>query len=691
MLGQHTKRPDVVLYVNGIALVTHGAEALEGRGVGGHPADHRQPEAASSSARSSRPSSSSWLATTSRDCATPSSTRLRSTGSTGGWSQTSTRPLAPDRRSRRHRGPLDQALVQLCSKQRLLEIIHDFIVFDAGVKKTCRHNQYFGVKAAQARVDQARGRHHLAHPGLRQVADHGVAGQVDPRAPARRPRPAHHRPHRAGRADRGRLQRRQRGRSTAPSSGIDLLDTLNRVSRVADLLARSTSSAAPTTRQRPRRGRATSSSRELNAKIPKDFSAKGNLFVFVDEAHRTQSGKMHDAMKELLPGAMFIGFTGTPLLKADKTTSIETFGTLHPHLQVRRGRRRRRGARPALRGPQHRPAPDLARQGRQVVRGQDQGHDRPVQGRAQEALGHDAEGRQRRAAGRADRQRHPARHGDQAAPDGRPRQRHPGRLQHLPGVQVLRAVLPGRLQGQVRHRHQLRAAAPATSPRRTPARARPRSCASTRSTGRCWPTTSTSLPTRRCSKVEQFEKDVKERFVEEPGQMRLLIVVDKLLTGFDAPTATYLYIDKKMRDHGLFQAICRVNRLDGDDKDYGYIVDYRDLFNSLRERHHRLHRRRPRRLREEGHRGPADGPDREGARGSRRGAGADPRDLRAGRPAARARSSTSSTSAPPSQGNAEQLKANEPKRVELYKAVAAVVARLRQPGQRDGGRRLHRR
>jgi len=54
-----------------------------------------------------------------------------------------------------------------------------------------------------------------------------------------------------------------------------------------------------------------------------------------------------------------------------------------------------------------------------------------------------------------------------------------------------------------------------------------------------------------------------------------------LLTGFDAPSATYLYIDKQMRDHGLFQAICRVNRLDGDDKEYGYIVDYKDLFKSL--------------------------------------------------------------------------------------------------------------
>jgi type I restriction enzyme R subunit len=67
--------------------------------------------------------------------------------------------------------------------------------------------------------------------------------------------------------------------------------------------------------------------RELKAKLPKGFRAKGNLFVFFDEAHRTQSGKLHEAMKQILPGAMFIGFTGTPLLKSDKETSIETFGS----------------------------------------------------------------------------------------------------------------------------------------------------------------------------------------------------------------------------------------------------------------------------------------------------------------------------------------------------------------------------
>ena len=84
-------------------------------------------------------------------------------------------------------------------------------------------------------------------------------------------------------------------------------------------------------------------------------------------------------------------------------------------------------------------------------------------------------------------------------------------------------------------------------------------------------------------KVDRFEQEVKKLFIEKPAKMKLLIVVDKLLTGFDAPPATYLYIDRNMQDHGLFQAICRVNRLDGEDKEFGYIVDYKDLFGSLKQ------------------------------------------------------------------------------------------------------------
>ena len=96
----------------------------------------------------------------------------------------------------------------------------------------------------------------------------------------------------------------------------------------------------------------------------------------------------------------------------------------------------------------------------------------------------------------------------------------------------------------------------------------------------------------------EYEAKAKRLFTKQPSRMKLLIVVDKLLTGFDAPSATYLYIDKDMRDHNLFQAICRVNRLgvdlkeDPDDsnsmtvfthKEFGLIVDFKHLFNNIKD------------------------------------------------------------------------------------------------------------
>ncbi|MCI5147451.1 MAG: restriction endonuclease subunit R, partial [Candidatus Electrothrix sp. AR3] len=75
-----------------------------------------------------------------------------------------------------------------------------------------------------------------------------------------------------------------------------------------------------------------------------------------------------------------------------------------------------------------------------------------------------------------------------------------------------------------------------------------------------------------------YEDKTKERFIKDPASCKLLIVVSKLLTGFDAPSCTYLYLDHALRDHTLFQAICRTNRLDGVDKDYGYIVDFKELY-----------------------------------------------------------------------------------------------------------------
>ena len=87
--------------------------------------------------------------------------------------------------------------------------------------------------------------------------------------------------------------------------------------------------------------------------------------------------------------------------------------------------------------------------------------------------------------------------------------------------------------------------------------------------------------TEKCNESRSFEDRSKAQIRRRTANMKLLIVVDKLLPALMLRPCTYLYIDKAMHDHGLFQAICRVNRLDGESKDFGYIVDYKELFGDL--------------------------------------------------------------------------------------------------------------
>jgi type I restriction enzyme R subunit len=102
-------------------------------------------------------------------------------------------------------------------------------------------------------------------------------------------------------------------------SGADLIDVLNKNEEwlVCSLVHKFGTSEEPDVK---------TYLKDLYSHLPPGFHAKGDIFVFVDECHRTQSGDLHEAMKAILPGAMFIGFTGTPLLKKDKRKSIEVFG-----------------------------------------------------------------------------------------------------------------------------------------------------------------------------------------------------------------------------------------------------------------------------------------------------------------------------------------------------------------------------
>jgi type I restriction enzyme R subunit len=651
VLGEHTKRPDLVLYVNGIAIGTielkrSKVAVSEGirQTIGNQNTEFIRPFF-----------TTVQLAMAGNDVEglryavidTPEKYWLA-------WKEDS-----------EIEGPLDRALTQLCSKGRLLEIVHDFMVFDAGTKKTCRHNQYFGVKAAQDRVAKREGGiiWHAQGSG-KSLTMVWLAKWIREHQPDARVLLI---------TDRTELDEQIEGifdgvgeEIYRTTGGADLLTTLNHSEPwlICSLIHKFRGSD-----DEERRDEAEADFiAKLRAELPADFRAKGNLFVFVDEAHRTQSGTMHEAMKRLLPEAMFVGFTGTPLLRRDKETSIETFGSfIHTYKfdeAVDDG-----------------VVLDLRYEARTV----DQDLTSPIKVDAwfeakTKGMTDLSKAELKRRWGTMQKVVSAEPRARQIVDDilfdmeTKPRLMDGRGNAMLVGSSIYQACKFYELFCQYGFRGKC-AIVTSYDPRAGDI-AKEDSGEGATERLRRYEIYRQMLADHfnepaevAVNKVELFEKQVKERFVSEPGQMKLLIVVDKLLTGFDAPSATYLYIDKKMQNHGLFQAICRVNRLDGDDKDYGYIVDYRDLFNSLES------------AIADYTGGALDGyeeQDIEGLLSDRVAKGREDLD----EALERIRALCEPVEPPKNtlqyqryfcaaeQGNAEQIKANETKRVELYKAVA---------------------
>ncbi|MES9856299.1 MAG: HsdR family type I site-specific deoxyribonuclease [Sedimenticola sp.] len=581
--GDNTKRPDVVLYVNGIAL---GVIELKRASVGVDEGIQQNLD--------------NQKKTFIRDFFTTLQLVMAGNDSQGlryGTIETPAKHYyhwkeenpaynaAVDDRRRKYLAVddiesvdelLDYEIIHLCNKRRFLEIIHNFIVFDAGTKKLCRHNQYFGVKAAQQRVRDNEGGiiWHTQGSGksltMVWLAKWIRENVVDARVLVV--------------TDRTELDEQIEGVYQGVDeaiyrtrSGSDLVATLNEPKPwlLCSLVHKFGKGGEKSDKQ------ATDDYiTELMKQLPSDYRAKGTLFVFVDECHRTQSGKLHKAMTAILPEALFIGFTGTPLLKKDKQKSIEVFGSFIHTYKF-----------------------DEAVNDKVVLDLQYEARDIDQYIRSPEKVD---EWFEVNTAGLTDMAKVQL------------KQRW-GTMQKVLSSKERLEMIVNDIWMDMKKR-----------PRLMSGRGNAMLvCASiyqackvyelftrTELKGKCAIVTS-YLPSpadikgeetgegyteklhqyeiyqqmladyfevpreEAINRAEDFEKRVKQQFKKEPGQMRLLIVVDKLLTGFDAPSATYLYIDKKMQDHGLFQAICRVNRLDGDDKEYGYIVDYKDLFHSL--------------------------------------------------------------------------------------------------------------
>lgn len=461
---------------------------------------------------------------------------------------------------------LDKNIISVCEKNRFIELLHDFIVFDRGTKKACRPNQYFGVKASQIRINKREGGivWHTQGSGksltMVWLTKWIKENKKDSRILII--------------TDRTELDEQiekvYKGideKIYRTKSGEDLINTLNESNPVI---------ICSLIHKFGRRGGEVSDKdydkyiEELKQSLPKGFTPKGDLYVFVDECHRTQSGKLHTAMKAILPNAVFIGFTGTPLIQKDKKSSIEIFGTyIHTYKFDE--------------AVADKVVLDLRYEARDVDQNIvsqkkiDEWFEVKTKG-----LTDVAKAQLKQKWGTMQKVFSSKSRLNKITSDIYFDISTKDRLQNGRGNAMLVAknVYEACRYYELFQNMGLKKCAIITSYSPSIADIK---CESVDNDSETEKQYKYDIYQKMLGGMDQakFEKDVKNKFIDEPAQMKLLIVVDKLLTGFDAPKATYLYIDKNMKDHGLFQAICRVNRLDGEDKKYGYIVDYMDLFKKL--------------------------------------------------------------------------------------------------------------
>jgi type I restriction enzyme R subunit len=555
LLGNFERRPDLVLYINGIAVAVielKNSYVSIGDGI-------RQ------LLSNQKPEFNAWFFSTVQIVFAGNDSEGLRYGAIGTpekyflkWKEDETDNT---------RFKLDKYLLKMCRKERLIEFLHDFVLFDAGVKKLPRAHQYFGVKAAEEHVKAYEGGiiWHTQGSG-KSIVMVLLAKWILENKPTARVLIL---------TDRDELDKQIERVFTAAG------ETIYRTSSGYDLMAQL--------------GQATP--RLLCSLVHKfgnrnvgDFDAfieelkkqpspaVGELFIFVDECHRTQSGKLHKTMKALLPGAVFIGFTGTPLLKQDRQTSLEVFGSyIHTYKFGEAVEDEvildlvydARDIRQELESPQKVDAWFEAKT--KGLNSWQKAALREQWGTMQKVLS--SRSRMERVVQ------------DIVFDFGvKPRLASERGNAMLIASSIYEAakyfelfqksVLKGRCALVTSYNPQARDVTLEETG------------ANTETEKQFLFNTYTALlkevdaaPGK--TRTETYEDEVKKAFVEEPANMRLLIVVDKLLTGFDAPSCTYLYIDKSMQDHGLFQAICRTNRLDGEDKTFGYIIDYKDLFKKV--------------------------------------------------------------------------------------------------------------
>ncbi|ABB44226.1 Type I site-specific deoxyribonuclease HsdR [Sulfurimonas denitrificans DSM 1251] len=438
---------------------------------------------------------------------------------------------------------LDLTLFALLSKDRLLRLIRHYILFDKKVKKVSRYQQFFGIEKTLKRVEkitdgiraggliwhtQGSGKSltmvmltkllKLTYTNAKIIV---VTDRVD--LDEQIHKTFENTDIKAGRA----------------SSGSDLIEKLQSGISVITTLVH----------------------KFEKVRNSKTVINDNNVFVLVDESHRTQGGDLHNAMKKALPLACYLGFTGTPLLKKEKNKNsfLKFGGEIHRYTiddAVKDG-----AVLPLLYEgrlvDQEVLSPDgLVRKFNMIAR----------------ELSDDA---------KRDLQHKWARFQKVASSEQRLELIALDINEHFKKTLKMsnsgfKAMFATSSKYEAIKYHEIfeeygdiRTAYVISSNEHEELDG-----GNKEYVAKAWQET-----IKNYGSEEEYLKYVKNEFIHG-DEIDLLIVVDKLLTGFDAPRASTLYIDKQLKEHNLLQAIARVNRL-YDGKDYGYIVDYRGLLGEL--------------------------------------------------------------------------------------------------------------
>ncbi|MGL6311363.1 type I restriction endonuclease subunit R [Aeromonas sp. 96A] len=584
--GIESRRPDIVCFVNGLPLVVIEAKRPDGNAKKGPTIK----EGISQSLRNQRPDEIPLLFAYSQlllsingiegrygTCGTPekfwAAWREEDIGD-GAMTAIKNQPLSSEQRSAlfSHRpaadldwyqslvaaGELavsdqDRLLISLLSPDRLLEMTRLFTLFDKKAGKiVARYQQVFGIKRLIERINQKRpdgGREGgviwhttgsgksftmvflskalILHDSLKQCRLLVVTDRVDLESQLSKTF-----------ASSGELAGKKDKEAAMATSGKRLAEQIGKGSeRIIFSLIQKFNSAT---------------------KLPECINKSPDLIVLIDEGHRSQGGENHIRMKQALPNAAFVAFTGTPLLKDDKTTN--KFGPI-VHAYTMQRAVEDKTVTPLLYEER---IPDLEVNERAI----DSWFERITQGLNEQQ--------------QADLKRKFARKGEIYSAEDRIKLIAFDIASHfstnidegLKGQLACDSKASAVLYKKYLDEAGLFESAVVMSP------------PDSREGNTEVDESTTPLVTQWWKEnvgtqdEQVYSKALIERFADENDPLKLLVVVDKLLTGFDEPKNTVLYIDKPLKEHNLIQAIARVNRLHPKKK-FGLLIDYRGILSEL--------------------------------------------------------------------------------------------------------------